>query len=257
MKDKVALITGGANGIGFGIAESFAERGAIVVIVDKNAERVQLAAQELSARGLNVHGVACDVTDEKHVTMVIDQLLADYKKIDILVNNAGLQYVAPIEEFPVDKFELLIKVMLVAPFITIKKVFPSMKAQQSGRIINIASINGLVGFAGKAAYNSAKHGVIGLTKVAALEAAGSGVTVNAVCPGYVDTDLVRNQLAEIATLKKISVDKVLDEVIYPLVPQRRLIAIGEIAAYVNYLVSDEAIGVTGQAVVIDGGYTAQ
>lgn len=121
----------------------------------------------------------------------------------------------------------------------------------------MASINGLVGFAGKAAYNSAKHGVIGLTKVAALEAAGSGVTVNAVCPGYVDTDLVRNQLAEIAALKKIPVDKVLEDVIYPLVPQRRLITVREIAAYVNYLVSDDAIAVTGQAVVIDGGYTAQ
>lgn len=132
-----------------------------------------------------------------------------------------------------------------------------MKAQQSGRIINMASINGLVGFAGKAAYNSAKHGVIGLTKVAALEAAGSGVTVNAVCPGYVDTDLVRNQLAEIAALKKIPVDKVLEDVIYSLVPQRRLITVREIAAYVNYLVSDDAIAVTGQAVVIDGGYTAQ
>jgi 3-hydroxybutyrate dehydrogenase len=257
MKGKVALITGGANGIGFGIAASFAERGAIVVLVDKNAEKVQSAARELSDRGFNAHGVACDVTDEKHVSMVIDQLLADYKKIDILVNNAGLQYVAPIEEFPVDKFELLIKVMLVAPFILIKKVFPSMKAQGSGRIINMASINGLVGFAGKAAYNSAKHGLIGLTKVAALEAAGSGVTVNAVCPGYVDTDLVQNQLSEIASLRKISVDKVLDEVIYPLVPQRRLIAVGEIVGYVNYLVSDEAMGVTGQAVVIDGGYTVQ
>lgn len=257
MKGKVALITGGANGIGFGIAESFAEHGAIVILIDKNAEKVQSAAEELRARGQNVYGVACDVTDEKHVSIIIDQLLADHKKIDILINNAGLQYVAPIEEFPVDKFELLIKVMLVAPFIIIKKIFPSMKAQGSGRIINMASINGLVGFAGKAAYNSAKHGVIGLTKVAALEAAGSGITVNAVCPGYVDTSLVGNQLAEIAELKKIPVDRVLEEVIYPLVPQRRLIAVREIAAYVNYLVSDEAVGVTGQAVVIDGGYTAQ
>ena len=173
-----------------------------------------------------------------------------YGRIDILINNAGLQYISPIEEFPTDKFELLIKVMLVASFITTKHVFSIMKKQNFGRIINMASVNGLIGFAGKAAYNSAKHGVIGLTKVTALEGAAYNITANALCPGYVDTDLVQNQLSPLAKARNISIEKVLDEVIYPLVPQKRLLAPDEIANYVLFLVSEKARGITGQG----GGY---
>src|SRR6185312_6775689 len=158
------------------------------------------------------------------------------------------------EEFPTEKFKLLINVMLTAPFIGIKNVFPYMKKQGFGRIINMASINGLVGFAGKAAYNSAKHGVIGLTKVAALEGAEHGITVNALCPGYVDTPLVRGQLEDLARTRNVALEKVLEEVIYPLVPQKRLLAVDEIADYAMFLASDLAKGVTGQAAVIDGGY---
>jgi 3-hydroxybutyrate dehydrogenase len=147
--------------------------------------------------------------------------------------------------------------MLTAPFAAIKHVFPGMKARGFGRVINLASINGLVGFAGKAAYNSAKHGVIGLTKVAALEGAPHGITVNALCPGYVDTPLVRNQLTDLARTREVPLESVLEEVIYPLVPQRRLLSTDEIAGYALFLASDLAAGVTGQAVVMDGGYTAQ
>jgi 3-hydroxybutyrate dehydrogenase len=147
--------------------------------------------------------------------------------------------------------------MLVAPFTAIKHVFPIMKKQQFGRILNMASINGLVGFAGKAAYNSAKHGLIGLTKVAALEGAEYGITVNALCPGYVDTPLVRNQLADLAWNRGVALEQVLEDVIYPLVPQKRLLQPREIADYAVFLTSEKAGGVTGQAVVIDGGYTAQ
>ncbi len=168
-----------------------------------------------------------------------------------------MQYISPIEEFPTEKYELLIKIMLVAPFIATKHVFPVMKKQGYGRIINMASINGLVGFAGKAAYNSAKHGVIGLTKVAALEGAEHGITVNAMCPGYVDTPLVRNQMGDLAKTRNVTVEKVLEEVIYPLVPQKRLLSVQEISDYTMFLASDKASGVTGQAVVLDGGYTAQ
>ena len=139
----------------------------------------------------------------------------------------------------------------------IKHVFPIMKKQNYGRIINMASINGLVGFAGKSAYNSAKHGVIGLTKVAALEGAEYGITVNAICPGYVDTQLVRNQLGDLARTRKVPLEKVLEDVIYPLVPQKRLLSVAEIANYALFLSGDKAGGITGQAVVVDGGYTAQ
>lgn len=257
MKDKVVLITGAASGIGLAIGETFAANGARVVLTDLDEAKVIAAAKQISTPQLQVMGMGCDVTSEEQIKTTIAKIFELYGRIDVLVNNAGLQYISPIEEFPTEKFELLIKVMLTAPFIAIKQVFPIMKAQQFGRIINMASVNGLVGFAGKAAYNSAKHGLIGLTKVAALEGAEHGITVNAVCPGYVDTPLVRSQLADIAKMKNISVDKVLEEVIYPLVPQKRLLDVAEIAGYVNYLASAEARGVTGQAVVIDGGYTAQ
>jgi 3-hydroxybutyrate dehydrogenase len=180
-----------------------------------------------------------------------------FGRLDVLINNAGLQFVSPIEDFPTEKFEQMIKVLLVAPFTAIKHAFPVMKRQGYGRVLNVASINGLVGFAGKAAYNSAKHGVIGLTKVAALEGAAHGITVNALCPGYVDTPLVRNQLNDLSKTRNVPLEKVLEEVIYPLVPQQRLLDVQEIADYALFLGSPKAGGVTGQAVVVDGGYTAQ
>lgn len=147
--------------------------------------------------------------------------------------------------------------MLTAPFVATKHVLPHMRKQGFGHIINMVSINGLVGFAGKAAYNSAKHGVIGLTKVAALETAADGITVNAICPGYVDTPLVRNQLQDLATTRKVPLENVLEEVIYPLVPQKRLLDVKEIADLAMFISSEQAKGMTGQAVVLDGGYTVQ
>lgn len=174
-----------------------------------------------------------------------------------MVNNAGLQHVSLLEDFPTDKFEFMVKIMLTAPFIATKRVFPIMKKQGFGRIINMASINGVIGFAGKAAYNSSKHGLLGLTKVSALEGASSGITVNAVCPGYVDTPLVRGQFQDLAKTRQIPLENVLEEVLYPLVPQKRLIDVQEIADYVSFLASDKAKGITGQACILDGGYTAQ
>jgi 3-hydroxybutyrate dehydrogenase len=254
---RVAWITGAGSGIGFAIARAFAEEGATVVISDLKQETVTTAVNQLQNEGFQVHGLVCDVTKEEQVRQCIETIANDYGRFDILVNNAGLQYVSPIEEFPVERFEWLIKVMLTGPFIAIKYAFPIMKRQQYGRIINIASINGLVGFSGKAAYNSAKHGVIGLTKVAALEGAEHGITVNALCPGYVDTPLVRNQLQDLAKTRNVPLERVLEQVIFPLVPQKRLLAVQEIADYAVLLASDKLRGVTGSAVVIDGGYTAQ
>lgn len=257
MKDKVVFITGAASGIGFGIAMAFAKAGAKVVISDINDQQLQVSVASLRAINDNAMGIVCDVTKEKEIEAALQKVYDNYGRIDVLINNAGIQHVSSIEDFPVDKFELMLRIMLTAPFIAIKNVFPMMKRQGFGRIINMASINGLVGFAGKAAYNSAKHGVIGLTKVAALEGAAHHITVNALCPGYVDTPLVRNQLAGLAVTRNVSLDKVLEEVIYPLVPQKRLLNVSEIAAYALFLAGEDAGGVTGQAVVIDGGYTAQ
>ncbi|GHI00012.1 3-hydroxybutyrate dehydrogenase [Neobacillus kokaensis] len=257
VEDKVVFITGAARGIGFEIGKNFAKNGARVVLSDLDRTGLEEAVASLKAEGLTAVGVKCNVTDEKELKKAIDYTVNRYGRLDVLINNAGLQHVAPIEEFPKEKFELLVSVMLTAPFLAIQQVFPIMKEQKSGRIINMASINGLVGFAGKAAYNSAKHGVIGLTKVAALEGAEHGITVNAVCPGYVDTPLVRNQLADLAKTRNVPLERVLEDVIYPLVPQKRLLSVEEISSYVLFLASDQAKGITGQACVIDGGYTAQ
>jgi 3-hydroxybutyrate dehydrogenase len=246
---KTAFITGAASGIGLGIAEEFAKAGMRVVLADLNADAAKAAAAKLG--GL---GVGCDVTREDQLEAALDQA----GDVDVLVNNAGMQHVAPIEEFPVAKFEFMLRLMVVAAFMAIQRVFPHMKQQRWGRIINMASINGLVGFAGKSAYNTAKHGLIGLTRVAALEAAPFGnVTVNAICPGYVDTPLVRNQLGDLARTRGVPVEKVLEEVIFPLVPMKKLLTVQDIADYAAFLASDKASCVTGQPVVIDGGYTAQ
>ncbi|MBM7648270.1 3-hydroxybutyrate dehydrogenase [Bacillus ectoiniformans] len=257
LKGKVAMVTGSASGIGLEVARAFAKEGAKVVISDLKEEAAMKAAEELKAQGYEAAAVVCDVTNEQQVEDSFKFTADTFGKLDILVNNAGLQHVSPIEEFPTEKFELLIKVMLTAPFMAIKKALPMMKEQGYGRIINMASINGLVGFSGKAAYNSAKHGVIGLTKVAALETAEHGITVNALCPGYVDTPLVRGQLTDLAKTRNVELESVLEEVIYPLVPQKRLLGVDEIADYAIFLASEKAKGVTGQAVVLDGGYTVQ
>ncbi|ANU15374.1 D-beta-hydroxybutyrate dehydrogenase [Planococcus halocryophilus Or1] len=255
--NKVVLITGAASGIGYEISSDFAKAGAKIVLSDINEEAVVKAVENLKSQGLDCIGIKCDVTDEDDIKNVIEQTVAHYGSLDVLINNAGMQYISPLEEFPTEKYELLIRIMLIAPFIASKYAFPIMKKQGSGRIINMASINGLVGFAGKAAYNSAKHGVIGLTKVAALEGAEHGITVNAMCPGYVDTPLVQNQMKDLAKTRNVPVEKVFEEVLYPLIPQKRLLAVKEISDYTMFLASDKAAGVTGQAVVLDGGYTAQ
>ncbi|PIC75971.1 3-hydroxybutyrate dehydrogenase [Sporosarcina sp. P19] len=254
VKDRVLLITGAAQGIGFEISKAFAEAGAIVVLTDVNEEKVKDAAVTLGGRAI---GLKCDVTKEEDIQQAIDGAISHFGRIDILINNAGLQHVSKLEDFPTARFELLVKVMLTAPFIATKLVLPHMKKQQFGRILNMASINGLVGFAGKAAYNSSKHGVIGLTKVAALETAADGITVNAICPGYVDTPLVRNQFEDLAEVRGVPLESVLEEIIYPLVPQKRLLDVKEVADLALYLSSDSAKGITGQAVVLDGGYTVQ
>jgi 3-hydroxybutyrate dehydrogenase len=257
LENQVALVTGAASGIGLQIARDFAGEGARVALADLDGAAADAAAAGIASDGRSAVGIRCDVTREAEIVAAIDRAVAAFGRLDVLVNNAGLQFVSPIEEFPTEKFELLVRVMLIGPFMATKHVFPMMKRQQHGRILNMASINGLVGFAGKAAYNSAKHGLIGLTRVAALEGAPHGITVNALCPGYVDTPLVRNQLGDLARTRNVPLERVLEDVIYPLVPMRRLLSVKDVSDYAVFLASDRASGVTGQAVVVDGGYTAQ
>ncbi|MDQ0481867.1 3-hydroxybutyrate dehydrogenase [Guptibacillus hwajinpoensis] len=257
VNNKTVFITGAARGIGFEIGETFASNGAKVVLSDINEEGTEEAARNLRDKGYDVIGIKADVTNEDEIKSAIDRTVEEYGRLDVLINNAGLQHVTAIENFPTDKFRMMQDIMLTAPFIATKHVFPIMKKQGFGRIINMASINGVIGFAGKAAYNSAKHGLIGLTKVSALEGAEHGITVNAMAPGYVDTPLVRGQMEDLAKERGVELEKVLEEVIYPLVPQKRLLEVKEIADYSMFIASDAAKSITGQALIIDGGYTAQ
>lgn len=254
MKDKVVFITGAARGIGYEIAQAFLEEGTKVMISDINEESLEKALEGLSE---NAAGIACDVSKEEDVKRAVDATVEQFGSIDILINNAGLQHVAMIEDFPAAKFEQMLKIMLVGPFLTTKYALPYMKEKNFGRIINISSINGLIGFAGKSAYNSAKHGVIGLTKVTALETAEYNITANAICPGYADTALVRGQFEDLAKTRNISTEQVLNEVLFPLIPQKRLLDVAEIASLAKYLASEESRGMTGQSLVLDGGYTTQ
>lgn len=257
VKNKVTIITGSASGIGLDTAKVFAENGAKVVLSDINEESLAIAVKDLKEKGYEVLGIKCDVSSETDIKNLVSKAFEYYGSVDVFISNAGIQHVSDIEDFPTDKYEFMLKLMLVAPFIAIKELFPIMKEQKWGRIINMASINGLVGFAGKAGYNSAKHGLLGLTKVAALEGALHGITVNALCPGYVDTPLVRNQLEDLAKTRGVSVEDVLEKVIFSLVPQKKLLTADEIANYAMFIASDHAKSITGQALVMDGGYTIQ
>jgi 3-hydroxybutyrate dehydrogenase len=256
-ENRVAFVTGAAGGIGLRIAQDLARAGARVTLSDLAEGPLAAAADGIRREGLEAAAAPCDVTREEALRAALDATVSRWGRLDVLVNNAGLQHVAPIESFPTERYRLLLEVMLVAPFVATKHAFPVMKRQGRGRIVNLASINGLVGFAGKAGYNSAKHGLIGLTRVAALEGAPHGITVNAICPGYVDTPLVRNQLADLARARGVPLERVLEEVIYPLVPLRRLLTVEEISACVLFVAGDQAGGLTGAPVIVDGGYTAQ
>lgn len=257
VKNKVTVITGAASGIGLDTARVFAKNEARVVLSDINEEALSLAVKEFKDKGYDAIGIRCDISNEEDIKNLIKESISHYGRIDVFISNAGIQHVDNIEDFPTDKYEFMLKLMLVGPFIAIKELFPIMKKQQFGRIINMASINGLVGFAGKAGYNSAKHGLLGLTKVAALEGAQDNITVNSICPGYVDTPLVRNQLAGIAKARNMSEKDVLENVILKLVPQKKLLSTDEIANYAMFIASDHAKSITGQALVMDGGYTVQ
>lgn len=257
VKDKVTIITGAASGIGLAIAKVFLENGAKVVLADLNEDKLIQETDALKSQGYDCMPIKVNVTDEQAVKAMINQTVEQYGRLDILFNNAGLQHVESIESFPTEKFRQMIDIMLTGSFIGTKYALPIMKQQQSGRILNMASINGVIGFAGKAAYNSAKHVIIGLTKVTALETATEGITVNAICPGYIDTPLVRNQMDDLAKERGVAVEQVLEDVLYPLIPQKRLLDIKDIADYALFLCSDSAKSVTGQAILIDGGYTVQ
>lgn len=247
---RTVVVTGSARGIGFAIAEAFIKNGDFVAIADLNLEQAVESAKSL---GNHAKGYEVNVADEESVKRFIDQIIADRGTIHVLVNNAGLQHIDKVEDFPVAKWNQLINVMLTGPFLLTKYIVPFMKKQQYGRIINISSVHGKMASPFKSAYVSAKHGVVGLTRTVAIETANDGITVNAIMPGAVKTELVMNQLAALAKEDGISEEEALHKHILNRQPLKRFVEPSELGAAAIYLASDGAAAVTGETISVSGG----
>ncbi len=252
MDQRVALITGAASGIGRAVAQALSEENCQVILADRNQEKGLEASRAFDGYFINV-----DLSCRNACRRLIDETLARYGRVDILVNNAGFQHVESVESFPEPTWDQMLAVMLTAPFLLTKYVWKSMKARGFGRIVNIASIHGLVASPFKSAYVTAKHGMIGLTKVCALEGGESGITVNAICPAYVRTPLVEAQIADQARSLAIPETEVVRNVMLEPAAIKRLIQPEEISALVVFLCSDAASAVTGAAWTVDLGWTAR
>jgi 3-hydroxybutyrate dehydrogenase len=250
---KTALVSGAAGGIGRAIAEELASQGARVLAVDLDETRGRDAVAAIPRAAF----YRADLTEAEACRAAVAQAQELWGGVDILVNNAGLQHVSPVEEFPVERWEYLIRTMLTAPFLLTRHALPHMYARRWGRIVNIASIHGLVASPYKSAYIAAKHGLVGFTKAVALEAAHKGVTVNAVCPSYVRTPLVERQIADQAQANGISPEEVVEQIMLAPAAIKRLLEPSEVAASVAFLCSERAGGITGASQVIDCGGTAR
>jgi 3-hydroxybutyrate dehydrogenase len=255
---KSALVTGSTSGLGKGIAQALAAAGCDVVLngFGDPGEIEKLRAGLAADFGVEVYYQAADLTRPEDIASLISRTLARFSGLDVLVNNAGTQFVAPLEKFPADKWDQLIALNLSAAFHTTKAVLPAMRERRWGRIVNIASAHGLVASPFKSAYVAAKHGLVGLTKVTALETGGSGITCNAVCPGYVLTELVDKQIDEQARAAGVARERVIEEKFLSKHPSGEFVPVEQVAAMVTYLCSDAASAVTGAALSVDGGWTA-
>lgn len=251
MPQRIAVITGAASGIGLAIAKALAANGDVAVLADINEEA---GTREAAAIGGDF--VKADLSTAAGCRALANIVLEKHGRCDILVNNAGIQHVAPIEEFPEEKWSFIINLMLTAPFLLTKYFWPTMKANSWGRVINLNSVHGLRASEFKSAYVSAKHGLNGLTKTTALEGAPFGITVNSICPGYVRTPLVDGQIEDQAKTHGISRDEVLEKVLLKKQAIKRMVEPDELGAAVLYLCSDAARCITGSAMTIDCGWTA-
>jgi 3-hydroxybutyrate dehydrogenase len=259
LKGKTALVTGSTSGIGLGIATRLAAEGANIVL-NGFGERVDIerVSRELKTNyQVNVTYDAADMTKPAEIAAMLAQAVAQFGAVDVLVNNAGILHVAPVDEFPLDKWDAIIAINLSSSFHTVRAALPAMKAKGWGRIVNIASAHALVASPFKSAYVAAKHGIAGFTKTVALEVAERGITVNAICPGYVLTPLVQQQIPDTAKARGISEEAVKRDVLLAAQPTKRFVGVEEVAALTAFLCSQEAASITGALLPVDGGWTAQ
>ena len=249
------LVTGAASGIGLGIAAHFAGLGHDTCLADLDGDAAGRAAAALRDRGFRATARTLDVTSQASIDATIAAL--EPGGVDLLVNNAGLQHVAPIDEFPRDRWELLVAVMLTGSAMLTRAVLPGMRRRGFGRIVNVGSIHSLVASPYKSAYVAAKHGLIGFAKTVALETADVDVTINTVCPSYVRTPLVDAQIAAQARAHGLPEQRIVDEIMLKPMPKHAFVTLEEIGGIVEFLASDVARNVTGQWIAVDGGWTAQ
>ncbi|HRE15426.1 MAG TPA: 3-hydroxybutyrate dehydrogenase [Usitatibacteraceae bacterium] len=258
LKGKSAIVTGSTSGIGLGIAEALAKEGVNLVI---NGSRATPEAEALRARlasqyGVKVAMIAADLSAAAAVEAFVRQAVEAIGPIDILVNNAGIQHVCPVEDFPVEKWDQIIALNLSAAFHTTRLVVKGMKERGWGRIVNVASAHALVASPFKSAYVSAKHGILGLTKTVALETAEHGVTVNAVCPGYVLTPLVEKQIPDTAKARGMTIEQVKRDVLLAAQPTKQFVTVEQVAATTVFLCTDGAASITGTHIAVEGGWAA-
>jgi 3-hydroxybutyrate dehydrogenase len=259
LKDRVAIVTGSTSGIGLGIAKVLAKRGANIVLNGfGNRDEIEVLRRDVE-RDHDVRAIydGADMSKGAAVRGLIAATIETLGRVDILVSNAGIQFTAPVEEFPAEKWDGILAINLSAAFHGIAAAVPQMKKQGWGRIINIASAHGLVGSAHKAAYVAAKHGLVGLTKVVGLETAGTGITANAVCPGWVLTPLVEKQIADMAAAKRISLEEARLALLGEKQPSLTFVTPEQLGGTVAFLCSPAADQITGTAIAVDGAWTAQ
>jgi len=257
MQMKTVLITGSTSGIGLGIAKEFAVAGYNIVFNGLETDGHETAEGMGKKYKVDVFYSPANMLNPSEISSMVYQAIAKFGNIDVLINNAGIQFVSPIEDFPSDKWNDIIGINLTAAFYTSKAVWQGMKERKNGRIINIASAHGLVASEYKAAYVASKHGLVGLTKVLALEGAPFGITANAICPGYVKTPLVEKQITEQSKSHGISEKDVIDKIMLTKHPIKEFVSSESIGALALFLASDSASMITGAAMPIDGGWGAQ